>query len=614
MSPFQLPPDLHPNAERRALRAAYRILNGKIEIFGNTITVGSPPDWHRVLHAPGSWPLLPWWKIDIRSADRLGDVKWAWELGRHRHLVLLARAAYVGPVATPYLELLETHLRSWLDQNPPEMAVHWYSNLEIALRGIAWLQILSLVGDQLEQSTVMRMQETLYLTGRHLVADLPYTVSTMRNNHLIGDGLGLVALGLAFPDDRAARRWARIGDRLLKHQLRRHFQPDGSSIEDSLSYNRFVLEMLATRILLGGAPDAAVDALSNSSRYLARLGVFEGAVPQFGDWDEGRVLAVAENPEDVAGSVRLALSLVGTGAPLEWLQQYDEVAWFVGRGNPAGSPKALVNGSDAGGAIGRARAGEWTAWLKAGAGRSHGHADLLSAPIRYGDHWVVGDPGTGSYNGPIEQRNYFRSSSAHSVTRVEGLDQLEPHRAFRWKHAAEGRLGQPVVVDGTIIMWGIHDAYERLDPPRRTARVVAVAPGGVAVADWVEGDQSIGLSLSLPLSPDAVWDGDTIRFPDGTAIEVWTSGEVTSRIGEREPFDGWWSDTYGSMIPAPRLDVLSVTSPMAWAVSTDRSMRPHLVDDGSMAFGELTIRIRFDLEHVHLFTRIGDTSIERSIT
>jgi hypothetical protein len=435
----------------------------------------------------------------------------------------------------------------------------------------------------------------------------------MRNNHLIGDGLGLVALGLAFPDDKAARRWARIGDRLLKHQLRRHFHSDGSSIEDSLSYNRFVLEMLATRVLLGGAPDAVVDALSKGSRYLTRLGVLEGVVPQYGDWDEGRVLPVAEHPEELAGSIRLAFSLAGTGAPGEWSEQHDEVAWFVGPGTPTTPPQALVDGSDAGGAIGRAHTGEWTVWLKAGSGPSHGHADLLSTPIRYGEHWVLGDPGTGTYNGSIEQRNYFRSSIAHNVTRVDGLDQLEPHRAFRWKHAAQGRLGEPVHVDGTTIMWGIHNAYERLDPPRRIARVVAVGQREVAVADWLEGANTAALSLSLPLSPDAERDGDTIRVPDGTAFAVWFSGEITSRKGVREPFDGWWSGTYGSMIPATRLEVLSVTSAIAWSVSTDGSTRPELDDDGSVTLGALTVQLRFDPDQVHMSVRAGDTSIERYI-
>ena len=68
----------------------------------------------------------------------------------------------------------------------------------------------------------------------------------------------------------------------------------------------------------------------------------------------------------------------------------------------------------AGGGVARAESGEVTVWLKAGSGPSHGHADLLSTVVSWDGIEVVGDPGTGTYNGPLEIRNYFRSSLAHS--------------------------------------------------------------------------------------------------------------------------------------------------------------------------------------------------------
>jgi hypothetical protein len=455
------------------------------------------------------------------------------------------------------------------------------------------------------------MHESLYLAGRHLVVDLPYTLSTMRNNHLIGDGLGLVALGRAFQGDRAARRWVRLGDRLIAGQIARHFRSDGSSIEDSLAYNRFVLEMLAARVLLGDAPAELKEAMKASAAYLVRLGVLDGPVPQFGDWDEGRVLTVAEKPEDVDGSVRLALALAGTGAPRRWAERHDEVAWYATSGEPASSRGAITDGDDAGGAIARAQSGAWTVWLKAGSGPSHGHADLLSTPIRDGRQWVIGDPGTGTYNGAIAQRNYFRSSIAHSVTRLGGVDQLEPHRAFRWRHVADGKLGEGVVIGDTTIMWGIHSAYERLNPSQRLGRVVASSPEGVMVADWVEGVGPFSLVASLPLSPDAIWDGHTIRFPDGATIALGASGEFSSVSGGTEPFDGWWSETYGSMVPSTRLEIVSDHSPIAWTVSKDRPLRLE-TSDGDIILGDLVIGMRFGRD-VLMSVRAGNTLMERTL-
>ncbi len=134
-------------------------------------------------------------------------MKWAWELGRHRHLVVLARAVHLAPTDPRYSDALDAQLASWLNANPPEVGVHWYSNLEIALRAIAWLQVIALAGEAISSPQREEMDLHLYHAGRHLIADLPYTVSTMRNNHLLGDALGLIALGMAF----GRERWVRSG-------------------------------------------------------------------------------------------------------------------------------------------------------------------------------------------------------------------------------------------------------------------------------------------------------------------------------------------------------------------------------------------------------------------
>src|SRR5205085_543734 len=148
-----------------------------------------------------------------------------------------------------------------------------------------------LVGDRVSPRLVEGMHRHLWHTGRHLVADLPYTMSSMRNNHLLGDSLGLMSLGAAFGRIGAAAAWWHWGRRLFRAQLRRHVRADGSMIEDSLSYHRFVLEMLTVRVLLGDAGSEEQRALAGAAQFLCRLGVLDGPVPQHGDWDEGRVLA-----------------------------------------------------------------------------------------------------------------------------------------------------------------------------------------------------------------------------------------------------------------------------------------------------------------------------------
>ena len=82
-------------------------------------------------------------------------------------------------------------------------------------------------------------------------------------------------------------------------------RPDGSMIEDSLSYHRFVLEMLIVRSLLRGHTKLEREALLGAAQFLCRMGALDGRVPMYGDWDEGRALVSSGDPADVAGSVQL---------------------------------------------------------------------------------------------------------------------------------------------------------------------------------------------------------------------------------------------------------------------------------------------------------------------
>ena len=88
----------------------------------------------------------------------------------------------------------------------------------------------------------------------------------------------------------------RLGERAFHAQLSRHMHSDGSMIEDSLSYHRFVLEMLVVKKLLGDESPRLTRALRTAGEHLERLGALGGELPPWGDWDEGRVLASSGDP------------------------------------------------------------------------------------------------------------------------------------------------------------------------------------------------------------------------------------------------------------------------------------------------------------------------------
>ncbi|MEX5710337.1 heparinase II/III family protein [Parafrankia sp. FMc6] len=592
-----------PGAEPRLAADTADAAKGLVRVFGRSVDLGPQTDWHAVLEAPGRWPATHWWGIDIRSDVRLGDVKWVWELGRMRHLVVLARTVALTSDRAA-LERLRADLESWFAQNPPERGIHWYSNLEIALRAFALVQVHELAGAELGPRLCERIGEDLRHARRHILADLIYTASSMRNNHWLGDSLGLLVLDRALPADRLSGARRHVARRLFGAQLHRQVRTDGSMIEDSLSYHRFVLEMLVVRMVVD--PTAQVrDALVRAAQFLSRFGVFEGPVPQFGDWDEGRTLASSGDPREVVGSVAAALAIAGSGAPGSWRADYDECAWYVPPGQPIAPERGEADGHDVGGGIARARRGPWTSWLKVGSGPSHGHADLCSTHVLHDGQWVVGDPGTGTYNGPLEQRNGLRTSAAHSVLCLGGEEQLNPHRVFRWRHTARGWVGPPITIGDAVVSWGFHDAYRRLDPPRRVARVVVTSPDGVACADYVEGPFGLDWRLTLPLAPDAEVDleASTVQLVGGTVVGLTLPGRATSIRGSVKPWAGWWSQTYGDIEPTTWLRLAGrVEGPVLWAVHSGPEP-PASCDGEDLVLGTTTVSLEWATDHVRLTAR-----------
>lgn len=551
--------DIDSAAAHAALKDAQLICNVGLLAFGERFPVESAEDWIKDPRTGQQWPQDNWWKIDIRSADRMADVKWTWELGRHRDLVVLARAHYLDADYPRWLNELTRLLELWLAANPREASIHWYSNLEIALRLIAWDQVIALAGSDLSADITSEMESHVAQSQRHLLRDLPYTVSSMKNNHLLGDALG-IQLSYAMTGRTRSARGVRIADRLWNAQLSRHMHEDGSMIEDSLSYHRFVLEMFCVRRMLGDQSPRLTRDLRNAAQHLVELGVMDGAVPQFGDWDEGRVLTSSTDPLDVANSTALGLALAGEPIEEEWFQRFDLLSWYapVATSENTSRKEPEIRAATVG-RFSRATKANWKIWLKSGSGASHGHADLGHISAQRDGEWILGDPGTGTYNGPLNIRNGFRTSAGHNVLRIAGGDQLGPHRAFRWQRAPWSAVGTPLTVgaesETAPVLWGANDAFSYLPGVGRSVRAVIVGRHGLVVVDWTETDGSVDCELTIPLGEGV--NPDTIDFR--TSLGSWSESE-----GQDQPWSGWHSRTYGSWVPAKWIITSGSTYGVTW--------------------------------------------------
>jgi hypothetical protein len=286
----------------------------------------------------------------------------------------------------------------------------------------------------------------------------------------------------------------------------------------------------------------------------------------------------------------LGLALAGETVPEELVDKCDELAWYappsVVKRHEAAEPSASRPVAVSGG-IAYAQRGPWRLWFKVGAGKSHGHADLTSVWVQHEGRWLIADPGTGTYNGQLSVRNAFRTSAAHPVLRVGGHDQLGPHRAFRWMHSARGYLAPPVEVGNVTVLFGWHDAYERLEPGARVGRAVLLTDSYVAVVEFVSDPDKRHLQLTIPL-------GEGVKVRNGKLIAGDSSAglfgcdEAQQVEGVSEPFGGWFSPTYGSWQPATWL---ACSPAEVWGIGVQPTGHPNV--SNGIAVDSLQLRVRW---------------------
>jgi hypothetical protein len=116
-----------------------------------------------------------------------------------------------------------------------------------------------------------------------------------------------------------------------------------------------------------------------------------------------------------------------------------------------------------------------------GSGRAgHSHSDTLSIVVRSGGEDVLIDPGTYTYVGEPEWREWFRGSGAHNTVRIDGRDQAVPMGPFRW-----GDLPQVRVLNWSVDSVEAECRYNGLCHRRR---VTLERPDLIHIVDEVDGD------------------------------------------------------------------------------------------------------------------------------
>jgi hypothetical protein len=360
---------------------------------------------------------------------------------------------------------------------------------------------------------------------------------------LTGEALGLFFLGTLLPEFKEARRWRDLGAQILVDQIPIHVQRDGVYFEQSSYYHRYTTDFYLHFLLLARAnnyslPPQVEDALVRLLDHLMYLTRPDDTTPLFGDDDGGRLAMLdVRAANDFRGTLatgavvfnRADYRFVAADAAAEllWLTGLEGLAQFDSL-EPQQPPKASVAFRDGGYFVMR---DGWTRdanYLLFDCGPhgslacGHAHADALAIDVAANGHTVLVDPGTYTYTGSKEARDWFRGSHAHNTVTIDDQSSSEPNGPFSWKTVARCSLEKWITTARFDFVSAIHDGFTRLADPVTVKREILFLKGDYwIIRDTIAAisEHRIDISFHFDSAPGAEQALEILCFGNGSKVE-----------------------------------------------------------------------------------------------
>ncbi len=371
-----------------------------------------------VYQFPGEidWHFNP---TDKRQNDNYeGEYKREWvvmlnRMGWLRHL----SSAFQKTGNPIYVQKIDALVNHWIAHNPvevPDKKSRWVSGwrtLEAGKRvGSSWAEswVKTIQCPELQDSTIFNWAGSWVEHGEYLEQHS----GTL--NWLTDESKGLYAIGVLFPEFKAAKHWKELAVSRLLGQLETDFYPDGAQLELSPHYHHLTAESFVEVLQLSqlSGSDISSDFISkieNQFDYLLNISMPDRQLPRLNDSSKENIIKILE------------------GSASHAFPQRDDYTWFVTSGKQGSPPPySSVLLPWAGQAVMRNDWSEDANYLlfeygPYGSG-THQHEDKLGVHIAaYGKTFVF-EAGKENY-GRSNLRKYSVGSSAHSVITIDGQGQ-----------------------------------------------------------------------------------------------------------------------------------------------------------------------------------------------
>lgn len=407
--------------------------------YGGREVCGYLP-WHFDFKTGYRWNPKKFYK-EIRPAYGKADIKVPWELSRFQHAAVLGQAYWLTGDEKYAWEFVR-QVDDWIDRNPPKFGVNWACTMDVAIRVANWILGFYFFKDSpaFTEDFLIKFLKSLLTHGRHIMANLENKGIT--NNHYLADLVGLIYLGIAFPEFKDAQRWLEFGIQELVKEMEKQVYDDGMDFEASTCYHRLALELFFYPALLCrlngiGLPQAFIDKLKKMFDFVLYVLKPNGRMPQIGDNDNGR-LHVLGKRDILDMTYLLTFATLYYDDPAYKIEEFGfapEALWLFGPESyerwsqlPGRSVEELESRAFPEGGIYVMRHKKDYMIISCGPNGQgglggHAHNDKLSFELCIDSEDIIIDPGTYVYTADPEWRNRFRSTAYHNTVMIDEVEQ-----------------------------------------------------------------------------------------------------------------------------------------------------------------------------------------------
>jgi len=427
------------------------VLKHQFDILGTGLKDwGDPIQWNIDMKSGRIWSKKYYKKLFLSKLTGINgsDVKIPWELSRFQHLIVLIRAYCLTKDEKYALESVK-QINKWIESNPPFYGVNWTCSMEVAIRACNWIWAWWAFRNNPAWTDEFNQKffKSMWQHGWYIENNLE-DKGGIRTNHYLANIVGLLFIGIMFPQFKDAKSWKDFGIKELIRCTEEMVYPDGVSFENSTAYHCLVLEFFTYSAIL--CQRNGVDLPREFWVRLERMFDFvlyctnlKGCLPMIGDADDGRFFKLSKyyrwNRWDFRYLLAIGASLFKRSDLREKSDSFsDEALLIFGERGRQGykkiQRKTVAKKSKAfkeGGFYVFSSSDEFIKCIVRFGSLSkngfawHAHCDTLSFVLYIDQKPIIVDPGTYSYTGKPEWRNKFRSTEYHNTIKIDQREMFE---------------------------------------------------------------------------------------------------------------------------------------------------------------------------------------------